>query len=129
MSLLDALLLDPYKFHVWILVRTDGGTARKGSGTLADPYQVGDALTFDTLMNELPTDTIVHLGPATTASPFKTNGSADGVSGGWSPKKGMRIIGSGVDVTTLKLARMSPLAGLKFCLRVVSTKMSPPPGA
>jgi len=25
MSLVDALLLDPYKFHVWILPRTDGG--------------------------------------------------------------------------------------------------------
>jgi len=29
----------------------------------------------------------------------------------------------------LTLARMSPLAGLKFCLRLVSPKMSPPPGA
>ncbi|HXT39213.1 MAG TPA: hypothetical protein VN887_04230, partial [Candidatus Angelobacter sp.] len=35
MSLLDALLLDPYRINVWIAYRTDGV---KGSGTEEDPY-------------------------------------------------------------------------------------------
>ena len=35
MSLLDALLLEPPKFEVWIALRTDGVL---GSGTQADPY-------------------------------------------------------------------------------------------
>src|SRR6266853_2973868 len=35
MSLLDALLLDPTPFDVWIALRTDGA---KGSGTQSDPY-------------------------------------------------------------------------------------------
>jgi hypothetical protein len=43
----------------------------------------------------------IHLGPGT----FQTNGYADGISGGWQPKAGMKMAGSGVDVTTLQLAR------------------------
>ena len=35
MSLIDALLLDPAPFEVWIACRTDG---LKGSGTASDPY-------------------------------------------------------------------------------------------
>jgi hypothetical protein len=35
MSLLDALLLDPYRINVWIAYRMDGV---KGSGTQADPW-------------------------------------------------------------------------------------------
>jgi hypothetical protein len=36
MSLLDALLLDPAPFNVWIAYRTDG---IKGAGTASDPYE------------------------------------------------------------------------------------------
>ena len=35
MSLLDALLLDPYRINVWIAYRTDGVA---GTGTQNDPY-------------------------------------------------------------------------------------------
>lgn len=35
MSLLDALLLDPAPFNIWIAKRTDG---IKGTGTASDPY-------------------------------------------------------------------------------------------
>jgi hypothetical protein len=35
MSLIDALLLEPYPLNVWIAYRTDG---IKGSGTMSDPY-------------------------------------------------------------------------------------------
>lgn len=45
MSLIDALLLDPPKFDVWIALRTDGVL---GSGTQADPYD-GSAIKTATL--------------------------------------------------------------------------------
>src|SRR5438552_11802764 len=96
MSLVDALLLEPAPFHVWLAVRSDG---RKGSGTISDPYD-GSPGKFDGIMNLLPTSSkvILHLGPGE----FQTNGYADGVSGGWQARLGMKVIGSGMDVTTLK---------------------------
>lgn len=95
MSLLDALLLDPAPFDVWIAVRTDG---MKGSGTASDPYHGGGGK-LDAILDGLPANTHIHLGPGT----FDTSGYADGVSGGWQPKSGMKIEGAGVGVTTLRL--------------------------
>jgi len=177
MALLDALLLDPAPFNVWIAARTDGIL---GSGTATDPYngtptvridalsridstvfaelavghglQKGDSVVisgvtgaeahlwngiftisdvaptffryttmsappnelivdgaivaakvadirFDEIMNALPANTRVHLGPGT----FLTRGHAANVSGGWQIKPGMKIVGSGIDITTLQL--------------------------
>ena len=96
MSLSEALLLDPAPFNVWIAVRTDG---IKGSGTLNDPFDGSSASKFDALMNSQPANTRIHLG----AGIFQTKGYADGVDGGWQPKAGMKIIGSGIGVTTLQL--------------------------
>ncbi len=101
MSVLDALLLDPVRIDVWIAWRTDGVA---GSGTQQDPYDGSTIAKFDTLMNGFAANTCVHLGPSSTANPFQTAGYYDGLSGsGWQPKSGMRIVGSGIDVTTLKL--------------------------
>ncbi|MGH7968755.1 MAG: hypothetical protein ACREIC_08520, partial [Limisphaerales bacterium] len=51
----------------------------------------------------------IRLGPGT----FQTKGYADAVStGGWQPRAGMKIVGSGVDVTTLQLAGSSSNAHL-----------------
>lgn len=104
MSLLDALLLDPYRINVWISYRTDGVA---GSGTQNDPWDGSTAAKFDALMNGLSTNTTVHLGPATSSNPFQTTGfwsNSDGTTGsGWQPKAGMRIVGSGIDVTSLKI--------------------------
>src|SRR6266480_3953398 len=100
MSLLDALLLDPYRINVWIAYRTDGV---KGTGTQNDPYDGSTATKFDAVMNGLFANTRIHFGPGT----FQTNGYADGVGGGWQPKAGMKIVGSGVDVTTLQHAATS----------------------
>jgi len=97
MSLLDALLLDPAPFNVWIAKRTDG---LKGSGTASDPYDGSTAARFDARMSEIPSNTRVHLGPGT----FLTQGYAFGVSGGWQVKAGMKIAGSGMEVTKLQLA-------------------------
>src|SRR6185312_4627172 len=108
MSLLDALLLDPYRINVWIAYRTDGV---KGSGTQNDPYDGSTATRFDSLMSGFAPNTTVHLGPTTTSNPFQTTGfwiNNDGSTGsGWEPKAGMKIIGSGIEVTTLKLVNAS----------------------
>jgi hypothetical protein len=96
MSLLDAFLLDPAPFEVWIAKRTDGIT---GTGTASDPWDGSTQAKFDARMSELPENTCVHLGPGT----FLTQGYAYLVSGGWQIKPGMRIVGSGIDVTTLQL--------------------------
>jgi len=105
MSLLDALLLDPVRIDVWIAWRTDGVA---GSGTQQDPYDGSTIAKFDTLMNGFAANTCVHLGPTSTANPFQTAGYCDGPpASGWQPKSGMRIVGSGIDVTTLKLVSVA----------------------
>src|SRR5437016_2820419 len=102
MSLLDALLLDPYRMNVWIAYRTDGVA---GSGTQSDPYDGSTATKFDTAMNGVGPNTCIHLGPGT----FETAGYYDGITGTyWQAKTGMRIAGSGIDVTTLKLVNTTP---------------------
>src|SRR5258707_1224336 len=112
MALLEALVIDPFNvdqpllysflldpqdsFEVWLSRRTDGQT---GSGTISDPYDASTQPVFDTLMNGFDPYTTVHLG----AGLFTTNGYASGISGGWQPKRGQRIVGSGIDVTTVRL--------------------------
>ena len=48
MSLLDALLLDPYRINVWIAYRTDGVN---GTGTQNDPWDGSTATKLDTVLN------------------------------------------------------------------------------
>ena len=98
MSLFDALLLDPAPFQVWITDRSD---RQRGSGTASDPYD-GGAGKLDALMNQLASvpNLMVRLGPGV----FTTQGYSDGASGGWQARPGMKIVGSGVEVTKLKLA-------------------------
>jgi hypothetical protein len=51
-------------------------------------------------MSGMVVNTCVHLGPGE----FETAGFFDGATGpDWKAKSGMRIVGSGIDVTTLKL--------------------------
>src|SRR5256885_2443269 len=100
MSLLDSLLLDPPRLDVWIAVRADGVA---GTGTESDPYDGSTQVKFDALMNSFGEYTTIHLGPGT----FETRGySNEAFSGGhptWQPKKGMKILGSSIDVTILKI--------------------------
>lgn len=79
--------------EVWIAARTDGV---KGSGTETDPYDGSTAARFDALMQSIPANTTVHLGPGT----FETKGSGPG---GWAPKSGQKLFGSGMEVTILRL--------------------------
>jgi hypothetical protein len=120
MSLLDALLLDPLRMNVWVAVRTDGVA---GTGTQSDPYDGSTQAKFDAVMSALPTTPpiAVRLGPGT----FKTNGYADGVSGGWQPRPAMKIVGSGIDVTVLQLAGGSANAHFYAIGHPVSTGSSP----
>ena len=113
MSLLDALLRDSLlntvvQSDVYIAIRTDGAP---GAGTEEDPYNGGkllptldtdkppvvlaNATTFDTLMNALPAGVTIRLGSGI----FCTRGYP--ASTGWKPKSGQRIVGSGMDATTL----------------------------
>ena len=118
MSLLDSFLLDPHAFHVWIAYRTDGN---KGSGTVNDPYNGSTQAAFDAAMAGLPDDQPlhIHLGPSPrdesgTPIPFRTGGcwvkrNPDNIGQSlfgcaWLPKPNMAIVGSGIDVTVLKLA-------------------------
>lgn len=114
MSLLDALLLDPHPFAVWIACRTDGV---KGSGTASDPYDGSSATKFDALMNILSANTHVRIGPGT----FQTSGYAAGVSGGWQPKAGMKISGAGLGVTTLQLVNATTTNAHYFAVGAPTT--------
>jgi len=111
MALLDALLLDPAPFNVWIAFRTDG---IKGCGTApTDPYDGSTQARFDGAMQEIATKyagqkVVIHIGPGE----FATKGYP--ASGGWEIKAGMRVIGSGMDATTLKL--VSPSAGQNYAI-------------
>jgi hypothetical protein len=107
---LDALLLDPHPFEVWIAYRTDGIT---GSGTAGDPWDGSSVTKLDALLSALPANTRIHLGPSPkdiigNVMPFQTRGYADGGTGGWQAKAGMKIVGSGIDVTVLQLVNVSP---------------------
>ena len=99
MSLIDALLLDPAPFEVWIAFR-----GQKGTGTLNDPYGADTTAKFDAVMNSVAAmampNTLVHLGPGT----FTTAGYTDSApSAGWQIQPGMKIVGAGIGATTLKL--------------------------
>src|SRR6266849_6100399 len=95
MSLLDALLLDPLRMNVWIAYRTDGVA---GTGTQNDPYDGSTSTKLDTILNNVAANNRIHLGPGT----FQINGFQDGATSGWL-KSGMKIVGSGIDVTTLQM--------------------------
>jgi hypothetical protein len=113
MSLLDALFLDPSALNVWVAARTDGVL---GSGTLADPYNGSTVDSFDRVMNliaQFPQSRHVHLGPGV----FETRGYSDQASdAGWQPAAGMRITGSGMDVTTLRLVGAAQTDGQYFAI-------------
>src|ERR1051325_735419 len=99
-TLIEAFLLEPDQFELWI-TSTSGNP---GSGTICDPYDGSTQILFDKLMASFPPNTTVRLGPGT----FLTNGS----SGGWTPKSGWRIIGSGFDDTILKLVNATSASAL-----------------
>jgi hypothetical protein len=107
MPLIDALLLDPAPFDIWIAKRTDG---LRGSGTASDPYDGSTQAKFDEKMNLFASQSnvTIHLGPGE----FQTNGY--GGASGWQARPGMKILGSGLEVTTLKLVNVSPASSTHY---------------
>src|SRR2546423_2684242 len=100
MSLLDSLLLDPARLDVWIAMRTDGVA---GTGTESDPYDGSTQVKFDALMNSFASYTTILLGPGTVETRGYSDVALNGGHPTWQPKAGMKILGSGIDVTFLKI--------------------------
>lgn len=126
MSLFDAMFLDPAAYHVWVANRSD---SQRGAGTVADPYHgglVGSVSQFDTIMklaDVAKTNVVVHLGPGT----FLTKGFVDGGSG-WQIRAGVKIIGSGIDVTILKIDPTGAASGTHvFAISHPLQIAAPPP--
>jgi hypothetical protein len=68
-------------------------------GTEDDPFICNTQPTFDLTMNNLPENSTVHILPGT----YQTEGAA-----WWYVKSGQKILGSGMDVTTLQLVNGAP---------------------
>jgi hypothetical protein len=118
MSLVEGLLLDnlletTMLQEVWLANRTDyADTLKAGAGIELDPFQAKGAASqsdppFDQVMRALSTlytldgmPRTVRLLPGT----YYTRGSNSSYSGvGWQPFSGLRIVGSSIKSTTIKL--------------------------
>ncbi|MBI4397469.1 MAG: hypothetical protein HY548_10265 [Elusimicrobia bacterium] len=93
----------PVTGEVWLAKRLD---SQPGAGTEADPFDAGTQDKFDKLMKSFGPYTTVHIGPGT----FETKGYHEYLNSldvrgtpYWSPKPGWKILGSGMDVTVLRL--------------------------
>lgn len=80
----------------WLAIRSDGAV---GTGTATDPFDASAPTLFAAVMNDCPTNSIIHLGPGI----FQTFGFVSGGANNWQPKSGQRIIGAGRSATTLKV--------------------------
>ena len=130
MSLLSGLLLDSLlntvvQQDVWLANRTDSAT---GAGTELDPFSVPATLpenipsdwdpSFDQILRALPSHTAIRLMPGL----YWTRGFNPSYSNrGWRPASGMRIVGAGVENTTLKLTT-SPALPMANLTAVVGNK-------
>jgi hypothetical protein len=79
----------------WISTNTDSSNL----GTLDDPFICNSQPAFDSTMNSLPANSTIHLLPGI----YQTEGSA-----GWYVKSGQKLLGSGMDVTTVQLVNGAP---------------------
>jgi hypothetical protein len=79
----------------YTMAASPGGNVTGSFSAQVDPFR------FDSIMRSLASSgpVCVHIGPGE----FRTLGYYDGLSGGWQIRPGMRIVGSGMDVTKLKL--------------------------
>lgn len=86
--------------EVWIVQGSSSG----GTGTLANPYTIPttDSTSFDNIINGLSQNTTVHVG----AGLFLTQGTVPSAQSAIIPD-GCFLLGSGVGVTTIKLANSS----------------------
>jgi hypothetical protein len=92
---LCSLVLASAQTEFWIGLGPSGG----GSGTMASPYTVTGGSDFDTIVNDRPAGTRIHLLPGT----FVTKA-------GLVLRHGSSLIGSGIDVTVVQLQDNSAIA-------------------
>jgi hypothetical protein len=87
-----------YSNEFWISTNATGNvypsSLGTGGGTLANPLDGSTVSSFDSNMNNLPANCVIHILPGT----YQTHGGD-----GWWVHSGEKIIGSGIDVTTLQL--------------------------
>lgn len=93
-----------YKQDVYFATEEDAATGGIGTGTASDPFRgdPDDNTWFDLKIAGVPPSTTVRLGPGI----FQTRGNAWD-SSGLVARSGMRLLGSGLAATTLKLANVS----------------------
>jgi len=104
-ALLDTFLLEGVRVNFWLATRVDG---LSGCGSQADPFDASTGQ-FDAVMVKilaLPeaqnAPITIYLGPGI----FETKGYRTDTEislSGWQIKPGMKILGSGIEVTTIKL--------------------------
>jgi hypothetical protein len=84
---------------MYVAIRTDNPS--NALGTWEDPFDGSTAAKFDTIMStKISAGQCVRLLPGI----FETTGhSGTSSGGGWAAQNGVRILGSGMEVTTLKL--------------------------
>jgi hypothetical protein len=85
---------------------TPSGTVTANVGTIDNPYDGSSQANFDTNMNSFPPNTTIHI-MAGTYSTYGNDFASNGLTG-FHVKSGQKILGSGVDVTTLVLASGPP---------------------
>ena len=116
MALLDTFLLEGVRLNFWVATRGDGIS---GFGSQADPFNASSGQ-FDAVMVKIlampeaqSAPITVYLGPGV----FETKGyrtDNETSLSGWQPKAGMKIIGSGIEVTTIKLINVT-VADAHYC--------------
>src|SRR6202012_2665498 len=87
----------------WISTNATGNLLSSGApGTLDSPLDGSTQLKFDDNMNRLPAYSTIHI----MAGTYMTHGSD--ATDGFTVKSGTKMLGSGIDVTILKLAPGTP---------------------
>jgi hypothetical protein len=92
-----------YTNEVWISTNATGNFYGVGgkSGTLDNPLDGSSQTNFDLNMASIPQNTAIHI----LAGTYLTFGDGNNH---WQPKSGQKILGSGIDVTVLKLDPATP---------------------
>ncbi len=86
------------EIYISSIARVDG---TPGTGSKSDPFDGSTAALFDAAMRSIPEYTSVHLGPGL----FLTFGGSASLPAntGWNPKNGLKLIGSGIAATYIRL--------------------------
>jgi len=114
--LLDAFLTEGVRVNFWLAARADG---LGGSGSQADPFNAG-LQKFDGVMVKIWALTEAQLSPITVylgPGIYETKGyrtDNETSPSGWQPKAGMKILGSGIEVATIKLTNAT-VADAHYC--------------